>query len=78
MKVQAIKCPNCNCVIYSRTRHDYRACDCGKCAIDGGFDYIRLVGNLNPIFLLEVDATKEELYDDWNTRADLYGRIKDE
>lgn len=34
-------CPDCNEVIYSVNRHDYRKCSCGRCMVDGGKDYFR-------------------------------------
>lgn len=41
MKVAALKCPVCETVIWSKSRHDFRKCDCGKCHIDGGRAYTR-------------------------------------
>lgn len=42
MKVSALKCPVCKTVIWSKARHDFRKCDCGKCFIDGGRAYTRM------------------------------------
>lgn len=82
MKVTAIKCPNCNDVIYSRTRHDMRWCSCGKVAIDGGREYTKLLyppeyNDLETI-TIEVDATNDQLYNDWNNETDNYGIIMDD
>lgn len=41
MKVSALKCPVCETVIWSKSRHDFRHCPCGKCFIDGGRAYTR-------------------------------------
>lgn len=41
MEVEAIKCPACLDVIWSRHRHDMRWCKCEKCFIDGGRSYTR-------------------------------------
>lgn len=41
MKVSALKCPVCEVVIWSKSRHDFRYCDCKKCFIDGGRSYTR-------------------------------------
>jgi hypothetical protein len=41
MKVAAIKCPVCEAVVWSRTRHDLKYCDCGKCHIGGGRAYTK-------------------------------------
>lgn len=85
MKINAIKCKNCGNVIYSRTTHDFRWCDCNKCAIDGGFEYIKITGNPGDweradVFVLEdrneIEA-KKILYDDWNNRTDYFGKIKE-
>lgn len=81
--VNAIKCPTCNDIIYSRARHDCRHCSCGNIFIDGGLDYIRtgIKSNIKELtnvltFNLKIDATKEELYADWNLAKDEYGLIK--
>lgn len=36
-----IRCLECNTVIESTYRHDYRTCPCGNAMIDGGNDYLR-------------------------------------
>jgi len=79
MKVLAIKCPKCKSVVYSRTRHDMRWCECGNVAIDGGFEYTKISsGKSSPEpFKLEVKATKQKLYDDWNLCKDEFGLIKE-
>ena len=76
-KVTCIKCPKCKDVIYSRTHYDCRSCSCGEVAIDGGFDYTRILGYYEgEPFNLEIDVTEQELYDDWNNRINKYGVIK--
>jgi len=76
-RVKATKCPDCGDTIFSRARHDFRSCSCEKVAIDGGFDYVRLVfpTDMKPpeIFDLEVEQTPMELYDDWNSRRNKFG-----
>lgn len=42
MNVSALKCPRCEAVIWSRSRQDFRYCDCKKCFIDGGRAYTRI------------------------------------
>jgi len=77
-EVQAIECPVCGYIIYSRARHDFRHCECGVCFIDGGFDCLRYGGpDLKEIrtHTLEVPLTRQELYDDWNHAQDKYGKI---
>lgn len=43
----AIKCKKCGDVIESFSRHDFKMCKCGACGVDGGFDYLRRVGDPN-------------------------------
>jgi ribosomal protein S27AE len=75
--VSAITCPDCGDIIFSRARHDYRSCTCGKCAIDGGFDYIKISAlKLPKIEKIEVAATLKELYNDWNENKNVFGLIK--
>lgn len=78
-KVIAIKCPVCNYTVFSRARHDFRSCACGKVSIDGGFDYTKVSYSSDIKDLktkqIEVPQTPKELYDDWNFNKDLYGLI---
>ena len=39
-----IKCLSCGDIIYSKHRHDYVTCSCGKVATDGGMAYLRRRG----------------------------------
>lgn len=41
-KRSALHCHNCDDLIYSLYRHDFRPCSCGNCAIDGGSDYTKI------------------------------------
>jgi hypothetical protein len=77
MKIRGIVCPHCKDFIFSRARHDFHSCSCGETVIDGGFDYIRY-GSLEELSVkeIELDATKEELYNDWARGIDKYGLIK--
>lgn len=36
------QCPHCGEVVRSKHRHDFVACGCGKTAVDGGDDYIKV------------------------------------
>jgi hypothetical protein len=77
--VNAVRCRECGDIIYSRARHDFHACGCGKSIIDGGFDYVKTMWS-TPFgpperLTIQVEATKRELLDDWDTGRDRYGRI---
>jgi len=79
MKVKGVKCGKCGDVLFSRARHDFRKCTCEETFVDGGFDYLRVgyAGDFPPVTVeLEVGASKQELYDDWNMCKDQYGLIK--
>lgn len=41
-----IKCKKCGQVLISEHRHDFKICKCGACGVDGGFTYLRRVGNI--------------------------------
>lgn len=43
--VNRIKCKKCGDVIESRSCHDFKYCSCGAVAVDGGYDYLRRLGN---------------------------------
>lgn len=79
MKIKAVQCLDCGDIIYSRARHDFRYCSCRNIAVDGGFDYNKLIykdfSQLKHIDI-EVEATKADLYNDWNNRIGEYGQIK--
>lgn len=78
-RVQAIKCKKCQTVIFSRAVHDFHYCPCKTVAIDGGFDYTRILGNAEDFIemSISVEQTPKELYDDWNNNTDKYGTIKE-
>lgn len=78
-KVTCIQCPNCKDTLYSRARHDWNICTCGDTFIDGGFEYVRIgAKDINKVktFHKFVNATKKELYDDWNNNSYKFGKIK--
>jgi len=77
--VSAYICPVCKNIIYSRAKHDFRWCSCKEIAVDGGFDYHKVSYMNKPpkSVTISIDATKEELYEDWNNRTDKFGIIKD-
>lgn len=79
MNVQALKCLICDSIIYSRSQHDFRKCECGQAFVDGGFDYLRSGAECPEkiaYMSIDVDATHKELYDDWNGGNDKFGLIR--
>ena len=79
MKIRALQCKRCNTVIFSRAQHDFRRCSCEDnlgCSIDGGFDLCRVSGNPKNIkwVNIEIPCDKAELYDDWNTGTNKWGK----
>lgn len=78
-RVNTVTCPKCEVEIYSRAHHDFHSCYCGETMIDGGFDYLRFLAKDLSLVVKKVryvNATKQELYDDWNTRKDKFGFIQ--
>lgn len=80
MTVNAIQCPKCKDIIYSRCRHDFNHCSCKNTAIDGGFDYMKIMCayGVTDVHVIHVDvyADKHELAEDWNYGKNKFGRIK--
>ncbi len=80
MDVTAFQCPKCYDIVFSRARHDFRTCTCGNMHVDGGFNYHKIgaredVAKIKKT-MVYVDATRQDLYDDWNKSIDKYGLIK--
>lgn len=43
--INKIRCRKCGDVIESQSVHDFKWCGCGACAVDGGREYLRRLGN---------------------------------
>lgn len=43
--VNKIKCQKCGEIIESKSVHDFKFCQCGAVAVDGGHEYLRRCGN---------------------------------
>lgn len=78
MKINAIQCPSCGDIIYSRSRHDFHWCSCHSVAIDGGFHYMKVSykNDIPKSIELDLDITEKELHNDYNKGIDKYGLIK--
>jgi hypothetical protein len=46
MTIKFIICNKCNDAVFSFSRHSMNWCICGACALDGGFDYQKITGNM--------------------------------
>lgn len=78
-RVRTVTCLDCGAEFYSRAHHDYRLCGCQQqTMVDGGFEYMRYGGvDMTKVYarIRYVPFTKQELYQDWNTRTDKLGVI---
>lgn len=52
-----VRCNHCGDVIQSQHRHDFVECGCGKIAVDGGGDYLRLVAPTPESYTVLPDET---------------------
>jgi len=80
MKLNAIRCPRCKEIIYSRTVHDYHSCHCGAVTIDGGLEYchcgwIESVP-MPKVITIDIKTNPTTLYQDWNYMTNKLGWIK--
>lgn len=56
----AVQCLDCNNIIESTHRHDFKYCSCGNVAVDGGHEYLRrCYNNLSKIKELSEYTTIE-------------------
>ena len=54
------RCLRCGDEPWSAHRHDFRHCECGAMAVDGGMDYMRRLGNPQDINEMSIVITNEE------------------
>jgi hypothetical protein len=50
-----IRCKKCDDVITSASVHDFKFCKCGECAVDGGKEYLRRIGDPENIEEMSVE-----------------------
>lgn len=80
-RVVTFTCPECRVEMFSRARHDSQICGCPfEMLVDGGFDYERFGGRELTALLKSrryrfVDATRQELYEDWAQQRNKFGTI---
>ena len=44
IRTNKIMCRKCGDIIESTSVHDFKFCFCGACAVDGGTEYLRRIG----------------------------------
>jgi hypothetical protein len=78
MIILACKCKFCEDILFSRAKHDYRTCSCGKLAVNGGLENPRTQSwdHYPERIKLDLEVTEEELFTDWNSRRDEFGWVK--
>ena len=54
------QCLTCDDTPWSSHRHDFRHCECGAMAVDGGMDYLRRLGEPENIREMSIVITDEE------------------
>jgi hypothetical protein len=78
IKMSALQCLVCGDIVYSRANHDCHFCTCGAVMVDAGPGYGRAAGDMKKMksVMIKVEATIEELWEDWAERIDKFGIIK--
>jgi hypothetical protein len=56
MRINAIYCINTSEILYSRSNNDYRQSSDKRCAIDGGLEYCRIIGNPEDFIQITLDG----------------------
>lgn len=74
--VVGVTCPKCKTFVFSRSHHDFRWCPCMSVAVDGGFEYLKVTGDVKwSSSRRRVSASRLDLFTDWNTGRDKYGYL---
>ena len=50
--INEVKCKKCGDMIESKEVNDFKRCACGSVAVDGGYEYIKRIGNKDDIIEL--------------------------
>ena len=53
------QCAKCKAIVFSAHRHDYKTCECGAIAVDGGTAYLKRVGNSEDIIERALDLDEK-------------------
>jgi hypothetical protein len=54
-----VKCNACGDTPFSRHRHDFVSCKCGKISVDGGMDYLRRSGDVHNYIDMSIDMDND-------------------
>lgn len=52
---QGIVCLKCGDAMFSVNRHDFKYCQCGSCAVDGGREYLKILGFPSDYKTIDID-----------------------
>lgn len=55
-----VRCVKCGDEPYSGWRHDFRHCECGAVAVDGGMDYLRRIGDPADMVEMSIQITEDD------------------
>ena len=55
-----VRCLRCGDEPWSAHRHDFRHCECGAIAVDGGMCYLRRIGQPSDMAEMSIAITDEE------------------
>lgn len=81
MYVNAIECKECEDIIYSRDRDDFRQCSCGRVQVSGDqkhFKYYTMPRAAYQKLKIKVNVSLQEMQDDFESMEDRYGRVAPE
>lgn len=56
-----IKCTECGDEPYSRSRYDFRYCNCGAVSVDGGMNYLKRTGSADHIDEMSIEIDMHSL-----------------
>lgn len=61
--INKAQCKQCGSIIISENVNELIRCSCGKIAVDGGYEYIRRIGDMESIIELSTQINLKELKD---------------
>lgn len=64
-----ISCLKCGAAVYSDDRHDFKWCPCQSVAVDGGYDYLKIVGSFGDWLIVDREGVPVARLNDWELHA---------